>query len=87
METLEVTTMTSQGQIVIPQSIREALHLNEGVKFVVMGDRDAVILKRVLSGPIDEPNDLLTRSRAFARKHKLKKLDLASAIHRVRKGH
>ena len=86
MESLEVTTMMSRGQIVIPQSVREALHLGEGVKFVVVGDRDEVILKRILSPSINELKALLTRSRAFARKNKLKKSGLATVIRRVRKG-
>ena len=85
VETLEVTTMTSRGQVVIPQNIRDALHLGKGVKFVVVGDNDTVVLKRIQSPSVEELKSLLTRSRAFAKKQKLKKSDVNAAISRARK--
>ena len=85
VETLEVTTMTSRGQVVIPQNIRDALHLSKGVKFIVVGDNDTVVLKRIQSPSVEELKSLLTRSRAFAKKQKLKKSDVNAAISRARK--
>ncbi|WP_371440183.1 AbrB/MazE/SpoVT family DNA-binding domain-containing protein, partial [Piscirickettsia salmonis] len=35
--------MSSKGQVVIPEEIRERLGLAAGVKFVVVGDKDTVI--------------------------------------------
>ncbi len=37
--------MSSKGQIVIPEEIRNALHLKTGTKFVVIGEGDVVVLK------------------------------------------
>lgn len=85
MESLEITTMTSRGQIVIPQNVRQALHLNTGVKFVVVGDNDTVILKRIESPSAAELKALLARSREIAKKKKLRTSHLTAAIRRARK--
>jgi AbrB family looped-hinge helix DNA binding protein len=39
------TKLSSRGQVVIPEEIRNRLGLEPGVQFVVGGDRDVVILK------------------------------------------
>ena len=72
METLDVTTMTSRGQIVIPQTVRKALKIVEGSKFVVAGSVDTIILKRLELPSIQELKSLLAQSRKMAQK-KLKK--------------
>ena len=36
------TKMSSKGQVVIPEQIREQLHLREGEQFVVIGRGDTV---------------------------------------------
>jgi len=42
---LATTRMSSKGQVVIPEEVRDRLGLHEGSRFVVLGDRDTVILK------------------------------------------
>ena len=44
------TKMSSKGQVVIPEEVRDRLGLKPGVQFVVLGERDFVILK-VLAAP------------------------------------
>lgn len=44
------TTLSSKGHVVIPEVIRARLRLRTGAQFVVVGDRDVVILK-VLEPP------------------------------------
>ena len=44
---IEITKMTSKGQIVIPQDIRERKEIEEGEKFIVYDSDDTIILKRV----------------------------------------
>jgi len=85
MESVEVTTMTSRGQIVIPQAVREALELSSGTKFVVVGEGDTVILKRIGGPSVDELKALLARSRRIAKEKGLKKTDLKEAIDQERK--
>ncbi len=45
MAELEITTMSSKGQIVIPRDMREGFH--EGEKFVIIKAGKQLILKRV----------------------------------------
>ncbi len=43
---IEITKMTSKGQVVIPQDIREKAEIEEGEKFFVYVSGDSIILKR-----------------------------------------
>lgn len=45
--TVETVRMSSKGQIVIPQDIREEIDADEGTVFAVTGSRDTVILKKI----------------------------------------
>ena len=45
MANLATTKMSSKGQVVIPEDIRKRLKLKSGSQFVVVGDKDIVILK------------------------------------------
>jgi AbrB family looped-hinge helix DNA binding protein len=44
---IEITKITSKGQVVIPQDIRERKEIGEGEKFIVYDTDDSIILKRV----------------------------------------
>jgi len=43
----ETIKMSSRGQIVIPQDIREEIKASEGTIFSVVSSKDAIILKKV----------------------------------------
>ena len=45
------TKLSSRGQVVIPEEIRNRLGLEEGAQFVVVGEGDVVVLK-ALKAPI-----------------------------------
>ena len=47
MEDVEITSMSSRGQIVIPQSFRKNMGIQEGEKFIVIERADMIILKRL----------------------------------------
>jgi AbrB family looped-hinge helix DNA binding protein len=84
MEAIETTKMSSRGQIVIPEEIRNRLGLKTGDKFLVMGDKDVVILKTLLSPSMDEFDDLINKARKQASVAGLKRSDIASAIIKAR---
>ncbi len=86
MESLATTRMSSKGQVVIPEEIRGRLGLKAGTQFVVIGNRDVVILKAISSPPVKEFNDLIGRARRQARRAGLKRSDVRVAVARVR-GH
>jgi AbrB family looped-hinge helix DNA binding protein len=51
---VDTVRMSSKGQIVIPQDIREDLHADEGTVFAVMASGDCVILKKIDKPSTDE---------------------------------
>jgi AbrB family looped-hinge helix DNA binding protein len=84
MSDLATTKMTSKGQIVIPEDIRRELKLKIGSQFIVVGNKDVVILKNVTPPTIDEFSDLISDLRLKARKLGIKKTDISKAIDKVR---
>ena len=70
MESVEVTTISSRGQIVIPQGVRDRLRLQEGEKFVVIGEGDTIILKNLEMPSFKGFDKLLEKTRAFAKDKK-----------------
>lgn len=44
---VEITKMTSRGQVVIPQDIRQNNGLKEGERFLVYDVGDSIVLKRI----------------------------------------
>lgn len=43
----QITTISEKGQVVIPQSLRSALRLKPGTKFVVFGRGDTVVMRKL----------------------------------------
>jgi AbrB family looped-hinge helix DNA binding protein len=68
MPTLTTTRMSSKGQVVIPEEIRDRLGLRSGTQFVVVGERDVVILKALSAPSMKEFDSLIVQARQQARK-------------------
>ncbi len=85
MSPLSTTKMSSKGQVVIPEEIRERLGLKPGVQFVVVGEGDVVILKTITPPSLNEFDRLISEARKQARRVGLKRSDIKSAIQKVRK--
>ena len=79
------TTLSSKGQVVIPEEIRARLGLTTGAQFVVVGDRDVVILKRLEAPSLSEFAVLTARARRAATEAGLKKTHVAKAVTKVRR--
>jgi AbrB family looped-hinge helix DNA binding protein len=84
METISTTKMSSKGQVVIPENIRKKLNLKVGSQFVVIGDKDVVILKAILPPSMDDLDDLIAEARKKGKQAGLKKSDIREAILKVR---
>jgi AbrB family looped-hinge helix DNA binding protein len=56
---LSTTKMTSRGQVVIPEAVRDALRLREGDHFAVIARGGVVILKRVTENLFGAAAELL----------------------------
>jgi AbrB family looped-hinge helix DNA binding protein len=85
MATVATTTLSSKGQVVIPEDVRTALGLEPGAQFVVMGDGDVVILKRIETPARGEFRTLAAKLRKQARRAGLKPSDVQRAIRKVRR--
>ena len=84
MPRIGTTKMSSKGQVVIPEDIRNQLKLKAGVQFVVVGDKDMVVLKTISPPPMNEFEYLLKYARRQARKVGLKRSDIKKAVAKVR---
>ncbi len=84
MSTLTTTRMSSKGQVVIPEEIRDRLGLQSGTQFVVVGDRDVVILKTIAAPSMREFDNLIAQARQQARRSGLKRMDVDAAVAQVR---
>lgn len=80
MGAVATTKMSSKGQVVIPEEIRRRLGLKSGAQFVVVGERDTVILKAISPPSRDEFEGLLSQARRQARLAGLKQTDIRKAI-------
>ena len=74
------TKMSSKGQVVIPEEIRERLGLTPGTQFVVVGDRDVVILKTLSPPSMSEFDGLIGEARHQAKMAKMKRSDIKRAV-------
>lgn len=86
---VETVKMSSKGQIVIPQQIREELHAVEGSMFAVIGGKDSVILKKIETPSkedlIRDLERIAKEGRKRAEKLGIKESDVLRLIHRIRK--
>jgi AbrB family looped-hinge helix DNA binding protein len=79
------TRLSSKGQVVIPEEIRTALGLEPGARFVVLSDKDVVILKRIDAPARKEVRSLAAKVRKQARRAGIKRADVQKAIRTVRR--
>ncbi len=84
MNTVATTRMSSKGQVVIPEEVRNSLGLETGAQFIVMGENDVVILKTISPPSMSEFNGIVTRARRQAKAAGMKPSDIAQAITKVR---
>lgn len=84
MRKVATTKMSSKGQVVIPEEIRQALALGPGSQFVVVGQDDVVILKRISPPSMSEFDEILQEARRQARRAGMKRSDIAAAVQTVR---
>jgi len=85
MADLATTKLSSKGQVVIPEEIRQRLGLDAGAQFVVMREKDVVILKLIHTPDMAEFDELVTRARKAAKRAGKKPSDVKDAVQRVRR--
>ena len=86
---IEITKMTSKGQVVIPQDMRIRKKMKEGEKFIVYDSDDSIVLKRVSN--LEKARDTKELERVFssmwvtARARDVGEKDVESEIESYRK--
>ncbi len=85
MAAIATTKMSSKGQVVIPEEIRNRLGLKEGTRFVVVGDDDVVIFKSLSPPSMNEFSGLMEKARLQARKAGMTRSDLKAIVAKARK--
>ena len=85
---IELTKMSSKGQVVIPQNLRNQLGADEGSVFAVFGSDDAIVLKKI---SVPEKKQLIAdleriakEGRKKAEKLGIKETDSTRIIHKLR---
>lgn len=85
MGKLATTKMSSRGQVVIPESIRNELKLRAGTQFAVLGKGDVVVLKHIKPPRLEEFAKIRAKVRKQARKADMTKSAVNAAVRKVRK--
>lgn len=83
---IDLTRLSQKGQVVIPNIVRKQLALKEGMKFLVVGVGDTIVLRRLeLSEEKMRLNNLLKESRKKAEKIGFTAKEIESFIRKTRK--
>ena len=85
MSNIATTKLSSKGQVVIPEEVRKELGLEPGAQFVVMGEGDVVILKKIATPDRREFLALARKVRGQARKAGMKRSDVKKAVRASRR--
>lgn len=84
MESVATARMSTKGQVVIPEEIRNRLGLEPGTQFIVVGQDDVVILKTVKIPSMKDFDHLIRDARSQATQAGMKRSDISKAISMVR---
>ncbi len=86
---VQTTKMSSKGQVVIPQDVREEIDADEGTIFAVISGKDSIILKKMKTPSkeelIREFKRIALEGSKRAEKLGLKESDVPRLINRIRK--
>ena len=78
------TKLSTRGQVVIPEEIRNRLGLEPGAKFVVIGEGDVVVLKTLTPPKLEDLKPLLDKVQKAAEAAGVTPEDVEKAIEEVR---
>ena len=85
MPRIATTRLSSKGQVVIPEEIRQRLGLEPGAQFVVVGEGDVVVLKTLDAPSMSQFDQLIREARKAAESAGLTPEDIEAGIAEVRR--
>ena len=83
--TIQIVSVSSKGQFVIPVSYRKALSIKEGSQLVIYSDGENIILKPVELPSEDKLSAILAKAREYVEREGLTEEDIKAAINESRK--
>ena len=84
MTEVEFTKVSSKGQVVIPQDIRESMKLKPGTHLAVIEQKDAILLKKIEMPKIKSWRAVTKPFREAAKKSGFTKADFDRIIEEVK---
>lgn len=72
--------MSSKGQVVIPEEIRVRLDLKAREQFVVVGEDDVVVLKKLVRPSMEDFDQLIATARRQAKKAEMEPSEIRAAV-------
>jgi len=86
---LETTKMSSRGQIVIPQHVREEMDVDEGSIFAIFHINDAIVLKKIETPSkealLKDLRAIAVEGRAKLEAKSIKESDIPVIVHKTRR--
>lgn len=84
MNQVQVTSVSSKGQVVIPNDIRETMGISIGMKMLVFTDGDNLLLKPIQPPHFETFKELVKESKKLITKTGFKKINVQKLIKQVR---
>jgi antitoxin PrlF len=81
---VDLTRVSSRGQIVIPLSIRKGMHLDPGTKMLVVAEGENIMMKPIKRDGRAAMASILKKGEKIAKRLNLRPGDIAAAIKQVR---
>ena len=85
MSIVKITSLSTRGQVVIPNDIREKMKLLPGTKMIVIQDGDNILLKPIKTLKMSQFEKIIAIGDEVRNELDLEESDVDKAIHDVRK--
>ena len=83
---VEMTRISEKGQVVIPSSLRKQMKIKKSDQFLIFGEGNTIILKKIEKPAIRKTFDEVARPlRESAKKSRFSREDLSKLIEDVKK--
>ena len=85
MSILEVTSLSTRGQVVIPNDIREKMKLEPGTKMIIIQEGDNILLKPIKTPRMRQFDKIIAIGDKVRNELNLTESDVDQAVNNVRK--
>lgn len=83
LSTIDVV-VSEDGNVSIPKTIMEKLHITTGTKFIVVVAGDTIILKRIQTPSEEDFEKLVEKGTEIAERNKIEEEDIEDIVHKYR---